>query len=111
MLVVQFSNNRGPWGELDRRVVDVRSGLADDLEEFRDEPEVIGGGVEKWIDIGGCLNLTFELASEATSNSQIRTHLVQPFHSRVQRTCGITHDTKNTQYLQPKQKFLLKETA
>ena len=61
MLVMQFSNNRGPWSELDRRVVDVRSGLADDLEEFRHEPEVIGSGIEKGIDVGGYLNLALSL--------------------------------------------------
>ena len=61
MLATQLSNDRGPWNELDRRVVDVRSGLADDLEEFRDKPEVIGGGVKKGVDIGGYLNLTLSL--------------------------------------------------
>ena len=69
MLVIQFSNNRRPWSELDRRVVDMGSGLADDLEEFRDEPEVIADGVEEGIDVGRYLNLTLSLRREAANNS------------------------------------------
>jgi hypothetical protein len=62
VLVVQFSNNRGPWSELDCGVVDVGSGLANYLKEFGDETEIIGGGVEKRTDVSGYLNRT-ELAS------------------------------------------------
>ena len=62
MLVIQFSNNRGSWSELDCRVVDVGSGLADDLKEFGDEAEEIGGGVEESIDVREHLNPT-ELVS------------------------------------------------
>ena len=71
MFVIDFSNNRGPWDELDCRVVDVRSGLTDDPEEFRDKPEVIGDGVEKDIDVDKCLNLTLSLigGSEQFVNS------------------------------------------
>ena len=61
MFVIEFSNDRGPWSELDRRVVDVGSRLADDLEKFRHESEVIGSGVEKGIDVDGYLNLTLSL--------------------------------------------------
>ena len=57
------------WSELYRGVVDVCSGLADDLEEFRHELEAITGGVEKRIDVGGYLNLTFSLRREPASNS------------------------------------------
>ena len=69
MLVIQFSDNRGPWSELDRRVVDVGSGQADDLEEFCDEPEEISGGVEEGVDVDGYLNLTLSLHWEPASNS------------------------------------------
>ena len=76
MVAIQFSNNRGLWSELDRRVVDVGSGQTDDVEEFRHEPEAIGGGVEEGTNVGGYLNLTFSLRRELASNSLIRTHLV-----------------------------------
>jgi hypothetical protein len=40
-------------------VVDVGSGLADDLEEFRHEPEAVGGYVKERVDVNGYLNLTW----------------------------------------------------
>ena len=40
----------------------------------------------------------------------ILTYLGQPFYSCIQCMCSITHNTKNTQHLQPEEEFLLKET-
>ena len=68
MSVIQFPNDRGPRSELDCRVVDVGSGLADDIEEFGNEAEVIGSGVEKGGNVGGYLKPTLSLHREASSN-------------------------------------------
>ena len=56
-LGIPISNHRRQRGKRKCGVVDVGYGLADDIEEFSHETEVVSDSIEKRVDIDGSPNL------------------------------------------------------
>ena len=58
LLGIPIPNHRRQRSKRKCGVVDVRYGLADDVEEFSHETEVVSDSIEKRADVNGSLNLT-----------------------------------------------------
>ena len=60
LLIVQFLDGRRAGYELKCGMVNVGSGLTDDLEEFGHEAEAVSDGVVQSVGVGGCPDLALD---------------------------------------------------